>query len=402
MNPGDKDVNDRFFENLPILTQFEGVIDPSYYRSLPDSWLLATSDIVGSTKTIEAGRYKAVNMAGASVIAAILNALGHKSVPFVFGGDGAIVAVPRSAEMKTRTALAAVQTLVAEELQLTLRAAIVPVRDIRANGYDVRLAKFQVGAEAFFAMFSGGGASWAEREMKAGRYTVKPAPPGTRPDLTGLSCRWSPIEARHGEILSVIAVPGPNAAVAEFETLVSDILRLTGTQDRGGHPVPAGGPAVSMSTAGADYEARISSDGTHRFRRKLGILWESLLIVILNGLNLKVKGFDARLYRRDVAQNSDFRKFDDGLKMTLDLSASQSMQIEERLEVASRAGICMFGIHRQSSAIITCIVPSVLTRDHMHFVDGASGGYAMAASQLKAKAESELKNPGRQAVPLAK
>ena len=114
--------------------------------------------------------------------------------------------------MKTRAALAAVQTLVAEELQLTLRAAIVPVRDIRANGYDVRLARFQVGADAFFAMFSGGGASWAEQEMKAGRYTVKPAPPGTRPDLTGLSCRWRPIEARHGEILSMIAIPGPNAA----------------------------------------------------------------------------------------------------------------------------------------------------------------------------------------------
>ena len=387
MSSGVKDVNDRFFESLPILTQFEGVIDPSYYRSLPDGWLLATSDIVGSTKTIEAGRYKAVNMAGASVIAAILNALGHKNVPFVFGGDGAIVAVPGSAEMKTRAALAAVQTLVTEELQLTLRTAIVPVRDIRANGYDVRLARFQVGVDAFFAMFSGGGASWAEQEMKAGRYTVKPAPPGTRPDLTGLSCRWSPIESRHGEILSIIAVPGPSAA--GFETLVSDILRLTGTQDRSGHPVPADGPAVSMSTAGADYEARINMDGTRRFSRKLGILWECLLIVILNGLNLKVKGFDARLYRRDVAQNSDFRKFDDGLKMTVDLSAAQSMQIEKRLEAASRAGVCMFGIHRQSSALMTCIVPSVLTRDHMHFVDGASGAMPWPQTSSRQRRESK-------------
>lgn len=392
-------MNDKFFESLPTLTQFEGVVDPSFYRSLPDGWLLATTDIVGSTKTIAAGRYKAVNMAGASVIAAILNALGHKNVPFVFGGDGAIVAVPGAAEVKTRAALAAVQTLVAEELQLTLRAALVPVRDIRANGYDVRLARFQAGADAFFAMFSGGGASWAEQEMKAGRYIVKPAPRGTRPDLTGLSCRWSPIESRHGEILSIIAVPGPSAA--GFETLVSDILRLTGTQDRGGHPVPVDGPAVSMSTAGADYESRIRGDARHRFRRKLGILWECLLIVVLNGLNLKVKGFDARFYRRDVAQNSDFRKFDDGLKMTVDLSPAQSKQIEERLEAASRSGVCMFGIHRQSSALMTCIVPSVLTRDHMHFVDGASGGYAMAASQLKAKAGVRMKDPGRQAVPIA-
>ena len=33
---------------------------------------------------------------------------------------------------------------------------------------------------------------------------------------------------------------------------------------------------------------------------------------------------------------------------------------------------------------MTCIVPSPLTRDHLHFIDGAAGGYAMAATFLKA------------------
>ena len=35
------------------------------------------------------------------------------------------------------------------------------------------------------------------------------------------------------------------------------------------------------------------------------------------------------------------------------------------------------------SAVMTCIVPSPLTNDHMHFVDGGSDGYALAAVQLK-------------------
>ena len=34
---------------------------------------------------------------------------------------------------------------------------------------------------------------------------------------------------------------------------------------------------------------------------------------------------------------------------------------------------------------MTCIVATPLQRDHIHFVDGASGGYAMAAANLKAK-----------------
>jgi hypothetical protein len=35
---------------------------------------------------------------------------------------------------------------------------------------------------------------------------------------------------------------------------------------------------------------------------------------------------------------------------------------------------------------MTCLVASPLQRDHVHFIDGAAGGYAMAASNLKAKA----------------
>ena len=89
-----KAMNDDFFDTLPVFVHFEGVADTGNYKPLPDDWVLATADIVGSTKAIKAGRYKAVNMAGASVISAILNALGKRNYPFVFGGDGALVALP--------------------------------------------------------------------------------------------------------------------------------------------------------------------------------------------------------------------------------------------------------------------------------------------------------------------
>ena len=34
---------------------------------------------------------------------------------------------------------------------------------------------------------------------------------------------------------------------------------------------------------------------------------------------------------------------------------------------------------------MTCIVPSHTDSNHMHFVDGAGGGYAKAAEMLKAQ-----------------
>ncbi|WP_245524949.1 DUF3095 family protein [Bradyrhizobium sp. Y-H1] len=47
---------------------------------------------------------------------------------------------------------------------------------------------------------------------------------------------------------------------------------------------------------------------------------------------------------------------------------------DARLEEAQRRGACFFGTHRQSTANLTCFVPSPTRANHVHFVDGASGG----------------------------
>ena len=70
--------------------------------------------------------------------------------------------------------------------------------------------------------------------------------------------------------------------------------------------------------------------------------------------------------------------------MTLDCSPEFADALEARLDTA--ADIAHYGTFRQDSALLTCFVPSVSDRSHVHFVDGAGGGYAMAAQALKATA----------------
>ncbi|TIR87875.1 MAG: DUF3095 domain-containing protein, partial [Mesorhizobium sp.] len=82
-----------------------------------------------------------------------------------------------------------------------------------------------------------------------------------------------PIEARHGEIVSIIAVPGASRDVRGFQVLASDIIALVGRQERDGHPVPVNGPAYGFSRAGLDLEARAVAPAGRRWLSKLWIVF---------------------------------------------------------------------------------------------------------------------------------
>ncbi|MFB2604591.1 DUF3095 family protein, partial [Rhizobium phaseoli] len=165
-------------------------------------------------------------------------------------------------------------------------------------------------------------------------------------------------------------------------------VAITGEQNRGSHPVPAGGPDFAFSLHGINREAKATAPAGRRLRQKLFIFLQLAITVLCYQLGIPLGRFDARRYKRDVAGNSDFRKFDDGLKMTVDVDAEHLKRIETLLEAARAKGIARYGLHRQASALMTCFVPTPISRDHMHFIDGASGGYAVAASRMTGKALS--------------
>src|SRR4051812_10987659 len=83
-----------FLKTIPLFPRFENVADFAKYADVPSDWVLFVSDIRGSTKATEAGRYKDVNVVGASVIMAVINALKPLDVFYIFGGDGATFLTP--------------------------------------------------------------------------------------------------------------------------------------------------------------------------------------------------------------------------------------------------------------------------------------------------------------------
>jgi hypothetical protein len=374
-----------FYSSIRVFRGFKSLMDPSLYVPLPDDWTVGLADIVDSTKAIAARRYKAVNMAGAAVIAAVTNELEGRDFPFVFGGDGASFAVSPENLDRACAALAATATWVREDLELVMRIALVPVSAIRAQGLDVRVARFGPSANLSYAMFAGGGVGWAEAAMKRGEYAVAPAPAGTQPDLSGLSCRFEEIPSARGAVVSLIVVPSRDADPLAFRKAIEDIIELVERSPEAGRPVPPQGPALRWPPAGFDLEARAARGGP-LFKRRAVVLARTLFVYLVMRFGIKVGGFLPKLYTRQVVENSDFRKYDDGLRLVLDCSEDLEHALKDRLTAAARAGILRFGLHRQDAAMMTCFTSSVLRSDHVHFIDGARGGYASAATALKESA----------------
>jgi hypothetical protein len=374
---------DSFYAGVPVFRGFGSLMDPKLYVPLPDDWTIGVSDIVESTKAIAAQRYKAVNMAGAAVIAAVTNALDDREFPFVFGGDGASFAVSAADAARARDALAATATWVRDELDLSMRVAMVPVREIRARGLDVKIARFGPSQHVTYAMFSGGGLVSAEAAMKRGEFAVAPAPPGTQPDLSGLSCRFEEIPARRGLMLALLVVPARQGDPAAFRSVIEDIVAQVERSPEAGRPVPADGLSLRWPPAGFDFEARARRGGPLMLKRVV-VLARTFVSWLIMRFGVRVGSFVPAAYLAQTVVNSDFRKYDDGLRMILDCTPELAQDIADRLSAAAAADILRYGLHRQDAAMMTCFTPSPTRSDHVHFIDGARGGYASAATALKA------------------
>jgi hypothetical protein len=180
-----------------------------------------------------------------------------------------------------------------------------------------------------------------------------------------------------------LVLPAPGADAAAFREAIEDVITLVERSPDSGRPVPPGGPPLRWPPAGLEFEVRAQRGGS-LFKRRAAVLAHALFVYLIMRFGISVGGFVPKTYVQQVVENSDFRKYDDGLRMVLDCTPDLERKLTKRLAAAASAGIARYGLHRQDAAMMTCFTPSALRSDHVHFIDGARGGYASAATALKA------------------
>jgi Protein of unknown function (DUF3095) len=367
------------------VASFAEVLDPANYASVPGDWFVAVGDVIQSTSAIQAGRYKDVNLAGAATIVGILNACPGRDLPFAFGGDGGVVLVPSNLERQARTALKGVQRVARNALSLDIRCALVPLRAVRAKNRDVRLAYQALAPKRTLAMLAGGGIDCAEAICKSpdGSAFVVNADEATEDaDLSGLSCRWKPLQAQRGVMLSaIVRAKDESTSLPHIYREIYD--RIQSVLARDACPVALSNLKSTWPPRGADRERAFGST-------PFQVYGQSFLGMVSEKTGITIGGFRGQDYVRALPSHSDYRKFADSLRMVVDCSPREADGIESILREAKAAGLIDSGLHRASTALMTCFVGSTNDGEHVHFIDGGDGGYAMAAQELKSAIQTSL------------
>ena len=381
--------NASFYDALAALPSFHEATVGTVTHAVPADWHVVLSDVEGSTEAIHAGRYKQVNMLGAAVIACSRTLSAPHGVPFVFGGDGATLAVPAQAVPRLRSGLASIRKMGIDAYGLKIRIATVPVSSLTNQGLDLRLCKYSLSPANQLAAWYGDGWLRAEDMLKSGDLpegSVIPEDDVGNPedmDLTGLQCRWDFLESKRGFkscFIIVIRTTDPSARLM----VMDKIAALLKADHAGDSPSTGGNSGVGIDDLKLAFKSELlKAESGARSRNRLTILAANFGARLLFLAGKWLPGIPGTNYRKELIENTDFVKFDGSLKFVVDCSKQWLRTLIDACEGLEREGLIWYGQHSSKRAILTCLVPSL--EKHIHFIDGSDGGYAAAAKILKTK-----------------
>ena len=385
------EANSRFYSDLQPITDFSAITQAQSFREAPSDWRIVVADIVDSTEAVAAGKYKTINMIGAACIAAATNAYDETAIAYVFGGDGATLLIPPSAVGPVSDALTSLQGRSASAFGLQLRVGVVPVKDILQKDRAVRVGKLKLSPGNNLALLAGGGFALADRLVKSPesgpRYLIGQENSKGEPDVSHLSCRWEKLTPRGGAMAALLVEAlgdSDTEREAHYADALATIQSVMGELD-------AHAPANDFSLDfdwppnGTFLEA-FTLDGRLRPKRLAGILGQSVLQWAAHRFGLKFGDYDGPTYQQQVESNTDYRRFDDMIRLVLDCSHREVVKLRDALDDLEAEGAIRYGLHVSQQALMTCLLFDLADSRHIHFIDADEGGFTLAARQLKDKA----------------
>lgn len=378
----------QFYSDLPLhkIAISELMAHEILFKTVPETWHVIITDIVGSTPAVFGGRHQEVNLIATGSIVTVLNIAFSMdiTVPFFFGGDGATFIVPQSVASKVMDALQIYKRNTMANFNLELRTGIVPVTDVYKKGHFIQIAKLKRSKSFSIPIVLGNGLGYAEAIIKGEDYLLSEKKNNlSELDLSGMQCRWDKIAPPDNkeEIVTLLVIATDRSHQAPvFQKVLEKMDSLYGAPEK----------RQPISIAKLKLKSTFNKLGTE-MRARLGKihvleLLKTWIVTLYGYVYFRTK--KGRQYLKSLVEMSDTLVVDGKINTVISGSIAQRKALQEMLDDMEAKGEIFYGIHTSGASIMSCYV-----RDnedgHIHFVDGSDGGYTQAAKMLKAKFQKE-------------
>lgn len=378
-----------FYQDLPPLKlPLVSLFNEAHFTAVPADWQVIISDVKNSTQAVAVGRHNDVNLVAAGSLIAGLNvAKRHKTeVPFFFGGDGSTLLVPERLHAETMAGLAAHNRNVTKNFGLEMHIGSMPVGEVLANGQMLKLARLEIDSVYSKAIAIGNGLRFAEQKIKQ----TKPGGPDALQqagslDLNGLECRWNKVKPPREEAENncyLIEAVEPEKQLQVYTDVFAVMEEIYGDlQKRCPLCMEQLKPLYSWKKLKKEMLLKFGES-------KLGYFLEAFLRTLFGVFafryNWDIGGVRGKEYLAQLIAHADTLTIDGRITTIICGTPDQHNRFLAYLEQGERKGLLLFGHHVSKESIMTCYIENRNAR-HVHFVDGADGGYTEASKELKSK-----------------
>lgn len=376
--------NDQFYSRLPVneIPLSELLMEDHLFYKVPENWHVVITDIKSSTEAVDTGMHTNVNLVATGSMVAVLN-ISHKAgitVPSFFGGDGATFIIPPTLLTETIHALETHRDNSKKSFNLSLRVGHLPVSEIYKNGHRLTISKLRTSKIFIIPILLGDGLSFAEKVVKGPDYRSTIPPDNNHDlDLSGMQCRWDMVDAPQagGEVISLLVISrdASNQATV-FKRVIDKIDEIYGTPEKR-KPITVSGLRIKRKLQQLALEMRTKLGRFAPF-----YLAKAWMTSLLAPIFFKTK--QGKNYLNELVAMSDTLIIDGKINTVISGTAAQREKLVTALDQMEKDGEIYYGLYISKASVLSCYVRN-FHENHIHFVDGADGGYTNAAGVLKKK-----------------
>jgi len=378
----------QFYSELPVnkMSVSDLVADKSLFSEVPEDWQVLVADIKNSTLAIKNGKHNEVNLVATGSIIAVLNIVYSQniSVPFFFGGDGATILVPSKYLESAMSALEKHRKNTLKNFGFELKIGHISIAEIYREKIELIIAKAQINDNFNIPVVLGDGLQYAENliknedPLKKDNFQKDESPL----NLNGMECKWDKIRPPEEtqEVVSLIVTgcgdQDPSKIFSEVLKAIDDIYGPAKRRK----PI-----SVKRLRLKAGFQ-KINSE----MRAKLGrfdafYLLKNLVKTNFGKFYLK-NSYAGKRYLQKLVELTDTLTIDGRINTVIIGTSEQRTSLISLLDHLESSNKIKYGLHVSKESVMSCYVRDMGTNEHIHFVDGADGGYTRAANSLKKKA----------------